>query len=227
MDPNEKTIQTFTIDDQRFIKTKNEAGNSYFPRQRIFIFCFSEPFGINVEGLNSLLLGIQLFIQIYFDRLCKCRIFQIVFTAGGLLSRSSHPSFSLEILSHNCRVSHLKSSKSPWPIFSSSGQIRFKFAASRIIMIIMHFRELESGGGKMRINALFDDQEVVHEGIDSVLYGKYCPIITVYPTRKAANPLGLFSLNGCFKSVAIIMIRHLRELKSGVEIMCLAAPLDD
>ena len=93
----------------------------------------------------------------------RCRIFQIVFTAGGLLSRSSHPSFSLEILSHNCRVSHLKSSKSPWPIFSSSGQIRFKFAASRIIMIIMHFRELESGGGKMRINALFDDQEVVHE----------------------------------------------------------------
>ena len=36
------------------------AGNSYFPRQRIFIFF--EPLEINIEGLNSLLLGIQLFI---------------------------------------------------------------------------------------------------------------------------------------------------------------------
>ena len=32
------------------------AGNSYFPRQRIFIFCFSEPLDINIESLNSLLL---------------------------------------------------------------------------------------------------------------------------------------------------------------------------
>ena len=38
------------------------AGNSYLPRQRIFIFCFSEPFGINSEILNSLLLGKGLFI---------------------------------------------------------------------------------------------------------------------------------------------------------------------
>ena len=38
------------------------AGNSYFPRRRIFIFCFSEPLGINIEDLTSLLLGIQLFI---------------------------------------------------------------------------------------------------------------------------------------------------------------------
>ena len=45
------------------------AGNSYFLRQRIFIFCFSEPLSINIEDLNSLLLGIQLFIQIYFDGL--------------------------------------------------------------------------------------------------------------------------------------------------------------
>ena len=43
------------------------AGNFYFPCERIFIFCFSELLGINIEGLNSLLLGIQLFIQIYFD----------------------------------------------------------------------------------------------------------------------------------------------------------------
>ena len=91
-------------------------------------------------------------------------------------------------------------------------------------MIIMHLRELESGSGKMRINALFDDQEVVYESIES---GKYCPIITVYPTWRAANPLGLFSLNGRFESVAIIMIMRLRKLKSGVEIMCLAASLDD
>ena len=45
------------------------AGNSYFPCGRIFISSFSEPLGINIEGLNSLLLGIQLFIQIYFDGL--------------------------------------------------------------------------------------------------------------------------------------------------------------
>ena len=47
------------------------AGNSYFPRGRIFISSFSEPLGINIEGLNSLLLGIQLFIQIYFDGVCS------------------------------------------------------------------------------------------------------------------------------------------------------------
>ena len=33
------------------------AGNSYFPCGRIFIFCFSEPLGINSEVSNSLLLG--------------------------------------------------------------------------------------------------------------------------------------------------------------------------
>ena len=43
------------------------AGNSYFPCGRIFISSFSELLGINIEGLNSLLLGIQIFIQIYFD----------------------------------------------------------------------------------------------------------------------------------------------------------------
>ena len=59
-------------------------------------------------------------------------------------------------------------------------------------MIIMHFRELECGDCKMRINALFDDQEVVYESIDSGLYEKYCPIITVCPTWRAANLLGLF-----------------------------------
>ena len=48
------------------------AGNSYFPCERIFISSFSEPLGINIEGLNSLLLGIQLFIQIHFDGLCIC-----------------------------------------------------------------------------------------------------------------------------------------------------------
>ena len=38
------------------------ASNSYFPCGRILIFSFSEPLGINIEGLNSLLLGIHLFI---------------------------------------------------------------------------------------------------------------------------------------------------------------------
>ena len=37
------------------------AGNSFFPCGKIFIFSFSELLGINIEGLNSLLLGIQLF----------------------------------------------------------------------------------------------------------------------------------------------------------------------
>ena len=32
------------------------AGNSYFLRERIFISCFSEPLGINIEILNGLLL---------------------------------------------------------------------------------------------------------------------------------------------------------------------------
>ena len=79
-------IQNFNIDAQGFRKTKNEnpptqeigvtnqlthagqptnqrqigwhwlAGNSYFLRGRIFIFCFSEPLGINIEILNGLLL---------------------------------------------------------------------------------------------------------------------------------------------------------------------------
>ena len=40
------------------------AGTFYFPRQSIFISSFSELLGINIEGLNSLLLEIQLFIQI-------------------------------------------------------------------------------------------------------------------------------------------------------------------
>ena len=47
------------------------AGNFYFPCGRIFIFCFSEPLGINSEVLNSLLLGKGLFIQIYFGGLWK------------------------------------------------------------------------------------------------------------------------------------------------------------
>ena len=87
--PEQKTIQNLVIDAQGFRKTKNEdpqgngsyqptsagrsanrgqigrhwlAGNFYFRSGRIFIFCFSEPLGINFEGLNSLLFGIQLFI---------------------------------------------------------------------------------------------------------------------------------------------------------------------
>ena len=32
------------------------AGNFYFPHGRIFISCFSEPLGINIEILNGLLL---------------------------------------------------------------------------------------------------------------------------------------------------------------------------
>ena len=38
------------------------AGNSCFSRQSIFISSFSEPLGISIEGLNDLLLGIQIFI---------------------------------------------------------------------------------------------------------------------------------------------------------------------
>ena len=53
------------------------AGNSYFPCGRIFISNFSELLGINIEGLNSLLLGIQLFIQIYFDELCVVNLLKL------------------------------------------------------------------------------------------------------------------------------------------------------
>ena len=45
------------------------AGNSYFPCGKISISSFSEPLGINIEGLNSLLHWNQLFIQIQFDEL--------------------------------------------------------------------------------------------------------------------------------------------------------------
>ena len=45
------------------------VGKSYFPCRRIFIFCFSEHLGINIESLNSFLLRIQFLIQIYFDGL--------------------------------------------------------------------------------------------------------------------------------------------------------------
>ena len=85
--PKQKTIQIFTIDAQGFRKNKKWksshmgnrsyqltsagwsahgwqidwhwlGGNSHhFLRGRIFIFCFSEPLGINSEVLNSLLLG--------------------------------------------------------------------------------------------------------------------------------------------------------------------------
>ena len=74
-----QTLIFFNIDAQGFRLTKNEnpptrvgvtsqpahgwqigrhrlAGNSHFPQWRIFIFCFSEPLGINIEeyeGLDS------------------------------------------------------------------------------------------------------------------------------------------------------------------------------
>ena len=38
------------------------ADNSFFLRGRIFTSSFLGPLGINIEGLNSLLLGIKLFI---------------------------------------------------------------------------------------------------------------------------------------------------------------------
>ena len=40
------------------------AGNFYFLRRRIFIFCFSEPFGINIERHEGLVHCTRLFIQI-------------------------------------------------------------------------------------------------------------------------------------------------------------------
>ena len=48
------------------------AGNFYFPCGRIFISSFSELSGINIEGLNSLFLGNQHFIQIYYDGVYPC-----------------------------------------------------------------------------------------------------------------------------------------------------------
>ena len=45
------------------------AGNFFFLCRMVFISSFSEPLGINIEGLNSLLHWNQLFIQIQFDEL--------------------------------------------------------------------------------------------------------------------------------------------------------------
>ena len=70
LDSKQRTIQAFNIVAHGFRKARNEnpnhgqiswhwlAGISYFPCRRIFISSFSEPLDINVEGLNSLLLGI-------------------------------------------------------------------------------------------------------------------------------------------------------------------------
>ena len=55
--PKQKTIQNFNIDALGFRKTRHGlAGNSYFLNGRIFIFCFSESLGINIEILKALLL---------------------------------------------------------------------------------------------------------------------------------------------------------------------------
>ena len=72
-----QTLISFNINAQGVRKTKNEnhgwqigrhrlAGNSHFPRQRIFIFCFPEPLGINIEGYEGLVHCTRLFIQICF-----------------------------------------------------------------------------------------------------------------------------------------------------------------
>ena len=37
---------------------------------RIFLYGYSEPLDINIEGLDSILLGKELFIQIHFGGLC-------------------------------------------------------------------------------------------------------------------------------------------------------------
>ena len=42
------------------------AGNCYFPCQRIFIFCFSEPLDINIEGYKGLVYCTRLVVQICF-----------------------------------------------------------------------------------------------------------------------------------------------------------------
>ena len=44
---------------------------TYFPCGRIFISSFSEPLGINIESLSSLLLGNQFSIEIWFGGLCS------------------------------------------------------------------------------------------------------------------------------------------------------------
>ena len=46
------------------------AGNSYLLRWRIFIFCFSEPLDINIEGYEGLVHCIRLFIQICLGVMC-------------------------------------------------------------------------------------------------------------------------------------------------------------
>ena len=69
-----QNLISFNINAKGFRKTTNAsrsahgwqlvAGNFYFPHRRIFIFCFSEPFGINIEGYEGLVHCTRLFIQI-------------------------------------------------------------------------------------------------------------------------------------------------------------------
>ena len=74
--PKQKTIQNFNIDAQGFTQGNRScqvisagrsapgrqvgryglASNSYFLCRRIFISCFSEPLGINIEIMNGLFL---------------------------------------------------------------------------------------------------------------------------------------------------------------------------
>ena len=46
------------------------AGNFFFPRRKIFIFCFSEPLGINIEEYEGLLGLYQTFYSIRFGVVC-------------------------------------------------------------------------------------------------------------------------------------------------------------
>ena len=46
------------------------AGNFYFLRQRIFIFCLSEPLVFNIEGYEGLVHCTRLFIQVGFGVVC-------------------------------------------------------------------------------------------------------------------------------------------------------------
>ena len=55
---------------KKSLQCTRPSANFYFLHRRIFIFCFSEPLGINIEEYEGLMHCTRLFIQIHLGVVC-------------------------------------------------------------------------------------------------------------------------------------------------------------
>ena len=81
--------------------------HSYLLCWSTIIIYSSEPFGINIYCFNSLLLGIQIFIKVYFDRLCLVKELSKVCTAIEVLAKgifNIQPLPSILYLTSICQI---------------------------------------------------------------------------------------------------------------------------